>query len=116
MYHNFYVKAESSVIRATLAIKYSENVVAREEKTVVKVNNCRRKALGEYLGLRVLTYLMVLFGFLYGLWEPSVDRVMSRKLIVCPFYSILMLSLFRLKIRWRAFSILVVSGPLASSM
>ena len=45
----------------------------------------------------LLTYLMVLFGFLYGLWEPSVDRVTSRKLIVCPFCSILMLSFFPLK-------------------
>ena len=27
-----------------------------------------------------LTYLMVLFGFLYGLWEPSKDKVTSLKL------------------------------------
>ena len=33
----------------------------------------------------LLTYLMVLFGFLYGLWEPSKDKVTSRKFIVWPF-------------------------------
>ena len=27
----------------------------------------------------LLTYLRLLLGFLYGLWEPSVDSVTSRK-------------------------------------
>ena len=34
----------------------------------------------------LFTYLMLLFGFLYGLWIPSVERVTSRKLTVWPLW------------------------------
>ena len=45
----------------------------------------------------LLTYAMLLLGFLYGLNDPSVDSVTSKKLTVCPFCSVLIFSLLDLK-------------------
>ena len=63
-----------------------------------------------------LTYLVLLLGFLYGLYVPFlVDKVISRKLTVHPFCSMLILRWFLLKILCKPFSNLFNKGPLVFS-